>query len=798
MRIFPKSSSMRGLVNYILSRTSAHFATYELFKAFVLSEDVNRSIISKFNSTGKYFNTEYPLNTNWDILTPSDMFGGRYGSSFPVITSFDNYPKVSTIPDILNDKLNTKINILEGLPSEIVRVSETISSVVGISNNDTSKVKYWPKFKIAEYWPITNGINDEVQLNLTTTSGIYSIIRLSTGDEKYHHIDIEYDVISGNIPIIFIILDTKDAVDGDQLEFKINYINTSTDGIHIDKSPITVFLDGRYSDISIPLNESISSLDINKNDKVVISGITYEYVHNSDIPNGVSIPSEWDDVGYLISNNSNNSINTKHVGIAHDTIINGDSNGFIFNNYGFNSSEELWLNSNGGFILTSCPLFGESSLTASSNVEVNYSENKVELKCINGGSFHFGRSSNKTDYDLSLYTDSVYLNDIIVDTSYLPYELPKQIPDTLIKFTSNIESNIFYTFDIEFNLEDAYSISILGIQYTNITYNIRKKDSSIIIENGTKITTIDTTANNISIFFGVNRIRNNLYKKLIIVSGGSVLYEDMWTNCGDISGFDCSVLGDGSLFCEHLIKSNSGNNILTVSNIKILNNLSRSENESLFTSLYNDGTYNRYNSLSGFSLNQTYSVLRIKDISGYMHCSSALYTANSPITYSNNENLINPYVSNRVGFTYHVNKSNFRYRSINQFITNKLTLGNPWNEIRKGVKYYEYEVVASTGCVGIIKIIDGIETSYFTSIDRNNNQNIVSYNRAYVPSEISKIIDLSNIPRQEISPVQTPSSELVPDVKYNILTSGYVDSRVDNPSLSGWKLTTNYQLPIIF
>lgn len=234
----------------------------------------------------------------------SDMFDGEAGSvankvPYPVIENFD----LGEAPDILNGRLADKIITLSSINDTTKLVLGTLSGVLveyddAIRKNElATKSKVWKKFKIGEYWPVSDGFSYNSDNNSTYktetsvqyhTTSKYAFIKLSPAkDVKFHYMTIDVSVVDDmDIPAIFVILDSATANDGDQFEFRV--IFKTPDGyINQEKWPEILFFDSSYNSNGVPQPSIVHDYEHNEpqvNNSIRIDGVDYYYVTANTLP----------------------------------------------------------------------------------------------------------------------------------------------------------------------------------------------------------------------------------------------------------------------------------------------------------------------------------------------------------------------------------------------------------------------------------------------------------------------------------------------------------------------------------
>lgn len=270
----------------------------------VLSSKPSTTIENSPVEQTEYFNQKGTSYLYGREPVASDMFDGSAGSDanefpYPVIESFG----LGETPNILEDKLGEKITTLSSINDTTRLVLGTLAGVLSeydsvVARNELSvKSKTWKTFSIGSYWPVGYGLSANADHNSTqkeeTTlvynqNSKYAFIKLSPNkDVKFHYITIDVDVIADyGIPAIFIILDSFEARDGDQFEFRVEYI-TSNEYSDQSKWPEVMFFDSSYNSNGVPLPSISSTYDDNEeqvNNAIQISGVDYFYVQGSTLP----------------------------------------------------------------------------------------------------------------------------------------------------------------------------------------------------------------------------------------------------------------------------------------------------------------------------------------------------------------------------------------------------------------------------------------------------------------------------------------------------------------------------------
>lgn len=274
-------------------------------KDILLSSKKNTTIENTPPEQSEYFHQHGTSYLYGREPLPSDMFDGKEGSKankvpYPVIDDF----ALGETPDVINNKLAEKIVTLSSINDTTKMVLGTLSGVLveyddAIRKNElATKSKTWKKFKIGEYWPVSDGfsynsdnnstykVETEVQYHTTSK---YAFIKLSPAkDVKFHYLTIDVSVLEGDIdiPAIFVILDSISAHDGDQFEFRVMF-KTPEGYTSQSKWPEILFFDSSYNSNGVPQPSIVQDYEHNEiqvNNSVKIDGVDYYYVSANTLP----------------------------------------------------------------------------------------------------------------------------------------------------------------------------------------------------------------------------------------------------------------------------------------------------------------------------------------------------------------------------------------------------------------------------------------------------------------------------------------------------------------------------------
>ena len=708
MKIFPTSSTLTDLVNYINDRTDSHQKVYDFFKNLVLSPNDSASLTVNFTEKNQYFNSKYPIDESGYIEQPQDMFGGKYLPNRPIITSFSRFPQVRTVPNINEGKPEQSVSIDGDIPTSISLTSSTISNLSNSTHVNSEKIKYWPTIKIADFFPISSGMSSVEQDNVngvTESDSLFSILRIVPNvDEKYHHIDIEYHVNDPKM-VLLILLDGKHIVDGNSVEFKVSFTNLdSSEEAH--KWPLVLFIDSSYVNIAVENTYGVSTLEI-ESQSLTVDGISYRFIPaaimDSYLYQYLRIPSN-DSIGYFISLDDLNQLYLNKIGTSNLIKFNGSSNTIKYDNYGYLDSEYLKLDYNDSLNLVTRPIIGKSKSDILNNSEIDFSKGIIKFKTFNNNCAVFGAQTNQYSYNLSTYTTSTTLASLKTVTNYLPTDYPKQVNLDIVNFNSQLESGLFYTFDISSDLiGNNYYIINSGIQFENSFFSIRKHSTSVILEISGTTHTISNTQQNISVNIGYKRVTDSIYKRIVLVANSSLLFDSDWVLDKAVTAYNCDLSSNSSPFIENYqvcdLDLTNATNTVTISNILIFSGLAKAEVDTLFNLSTLNGIYGRFvNTLSPIP-----KILPVTQLDGLIGSLNQYPKTNIALSGVDPLNATYGNVEYRIGFTAHENKGDFNYRSLeNPLLVSNLLKNDLLEEVNLCGDFSPNEVQANIGCDGIL------------------------------------------------------------------------------------------------
>lgn len=351
----------------------------------LLSRKNSTTLVNTPPTQTEYFNQKGTSYLYGREPVAADMFDGEAGSiagktPYPVIENFD----LGETPDVLNGRLADKIVTLSSINDTTKLVLGTLTGVLGeydsaIKRNElASKSKTWKKFKIGEYWPMSDGFSfnsdnnstskkaTELQLHETSK---YAFIKLSPEkDVKFHYISIDVDVISDmDIPAIFVILDTINATDGDQFEFRVKF-NVPSDYTSQVKWPEVLFFDGSDNSNGVPQPSIVKDYENNENQRnhsIKIDGVDYYYVTANTLPVAARTKynlSDYDRVFVSAAELNGKIIN--HLG-QFDSIKFDSLKGSKYLGYGILEDKYLKTYSNGELLITAETVEGIDEVSSS-------------------------------------------------------------------------------------------------------------------------------------------------------------------------------------------------------------------------------------------------------------------------------------------------------------------------------------------------------------------------------------------------------------------------------------------------
>jgi len=639
----------------------------------------------------------------------SDMFDGAAGSDanqvpYPVIDDFN----LGETPNILGDHLEQKIKTLSSINDTTRIVLGTLAGVVSeyddimIRNELSVKAKTWKTFSIGSYWPVGYGLSDNADYNSTikeqTTlvynqNSKYAFIKLSPArDVKYHYITIDVDVIADyGIPAIFIILDSFEARDGDQFEFRVEYI-TSNEYTDQSKWPEVIFFDSSYNSNGIPLPSISATYGDNEeqvNNALQISGVDYFYVQGSTLPvEARNLHSIFDDERVFVSAQELNNRITNHAG-KYDKLSFSDLKQSKYVGYGILADKTLKTYKNTEISITgevADSLDNEVANQKFARKRTVISKNReIEFKGLVGASLFYGRpSSFFSPKSASSYAHVVDYADSIegIDGNVVDQYLLDSFDGYLIDADAN---GIVISYELEQSTLNGNVIAIrMGHFESLLGFTVQYKDSNLIVSHegfsgGIAIAIAQEL--NVKCSVGFISINTNLYARYIVKSDSGILYDSklMQVSSGPFANslLAYKILTDvavNSTISQYLTeesiykywkptisvmvdgRSATGETSVKVSNVLIRHGLFKEEfnarcDEFASTVPFVDTTplYWDYSSVRGPF---TPIIKRPSEIKGFL----AKIAAGSANTYSVSKDQSSLLTSYRVGFTYNAYK----------------------------------------------------------------------------------------------------------------------------------------------
>lgn len=356
---------VREFVQYLNNSIRLNENVVSTLKSILLSKHSSVYLENTPTESDEYFNQKGTQSLYNRELKPSDVFQGSNIKS-PVMDDFS----LGYTPDVINDKLFNKVKTLTSINSSVKIKFNTLSNLLlhydqFKSKNDNS-IKAWKKFKIGYHWPSSYGFSDNCDYNTTNKlpaylsfheSSKYSFIKLTPRlNEKYHYIDIDLDSLpDADIPVIFIILDSVLAKDGDSFEFKITFNGNSPYDSDILYPEVMIF-DGSYNSNKIPqpsLAHTSPEGSSYIGNTIKINGVDYYYVRVDQLqPEIKEFHSLIDsDKVFISSTNHNNKIFNKEWRDFSYNLASFKISKYI--NYGILSDELIKIYSNSNILLTS-------------------------------------------------------------------------------------------------------------------------------------------------------------------------------------------------------------------------------------------------------------------------------------------------------------------------------------------------------------------------------------------------------------------------------------------------------------
>lgn len=490
---------------------------------------------SYYHSTGK--ESLYSGN----IPSARRMFNGKnYISNF-------NLGLANQILPIGNYNISSRISTLSSINDSTNLKLRTVSSIVSQYSSLYSrailakKSNVWRKFKLGEYWPSTVNFTDSPRFQITRDSvSKYSFIKLSpTKDAKYHVISVDVDTISASeIPVIFIVLDSHDAIDGDSFEFKIEYTsaNTITD---YSRLPEVMFFDSKYNSSAVPMPSFSENTGYFASfcKAVKISGIDYYYINANLLSNAtLNKHGLLNSDNVFISAEDLNIGNVNHVG----NIKSYNTDNFTasrFPGYGIDNRSIMKVYRNDSYMFTVEKIGDSIDSVAMNHRHIIGGDNSMTFSNRKNTSLFVGRPSSFFKPVLSgSYTSPVdYFAPIegLTGNTVSQY-LFDDIKGPLLSANNN---GIVFKFDVDLSEIDGNEIAIrLGHFESIIGLNLHIKDSAIgIFIDGevplsSTIQKVDTFKCSVGFIYHLGK----LYTRVMLKSNGTILYSSELVSAGGL------------------------------------------------------------------------------------------------------------------------------------------------------------------------------------------------------------------------------------------------------------------------
>jgi len=738
MKIFPTSSTLTDLVNYINAKTDSHQKVYDFLKNLIISSESNSSLTVDFTNNPQYINSRFPINDSGYINQPQDMFGGSVNVDNPIITTFN---KTDTVPNIIDGKLTDKISVDGDIPNSISLTSPNMSQLSHSTYTKKEGIKYWPTIKINDFFPISSKVSEYEQDNVNGVSesdSLFSIIKLIPGkDEKYHHINIEYSPLDPKT-VILMLLDGSNVADGDSLEFKLNFINT-TSNVEANYWPIVIFLDSTYLNFSIENTFNLNTL-ATESQSLNIDGIRYKYVPaailDSQLYKYLRVPNN-DPIGYLVSIDTLDCSYLNSVGEHFILTFNGNANTITYNNYGYLDSEVLRIDNNSELLLVTRPVLGKNASNILEDSSIEFGKDVLRFVTRNNSCAVFGAQTNKYSYNMSGYSTGATLLSRKVVTDYLPIDYPKQLKKDIVNFNSEINSGLFFTFDVSSDLiGNNYFVLNTGLQFVDSFFSIRKHSSTMIIEIAGVMNTVAHVDSEFSVDVGYKRVTDKINKRILVRSSNALVFDSGWVADHDVDTYPCDLISLSSPFIENYqitdLDLTNSIGVVTISNVLFFNNLAKHEVDSLFNISILNGVYSRFNNITTTNP----KVLPISQLEGLLTIVNQYPKSNvALLNVSQKNNNYSP-VEFRIGFTVHENKGNFSYRNRKDPILGSSLLETVRlvDESKCG-DFDENNTFASADCEGILNaqrlpyFSSGIVSNSASSVEAKSPYNSLILNK---------------------------------------------------------------------
>lgn len=632
---------------------------------------------------------------------------------------------------------------------------EPISSALGIpeSNYDKESCKVWDIFTPLSAISHLNSEYGAVALkyksNSNSTRGAFSLIRLSKISCKNNYINILYD---GGItmcmakPTIFIVLDDPNY-DGEIFNFIVNIkFEATTNTYTSEHIPSVIFIDGRYSNISID----------NNSEYIIIDGIKYSHVDKKDYIRDKSLDFEIaKGVGYSKYSRDyyNQSVDKYHSGlISGESFLLAISRiGQIFNNiddqyafkftpfnvknydnYGsFNNSQiKTYSTNNTYFILeTKDNLENNDSLVVSNtdNTWFTVSSNK-------NGTYVFGKNTNTTQYNYDTISTDHKLSEDEHVVIHSEKEYPNQFNITNSTPFDSIDSGLNIKFNAFVERKNANnsigSINIIktglkGTKYSFVLMVGRYTSSYYIDGISDEIKNVELTYDNDMKFdvrfkSDLNRIYIRAQFSTPIVGNTQFKYDSDWKYLCEASEITAENWNN---YIELLtIKKGSESeeyDKTSVGNIIISNNMSREDINS-----YSDPSAHKMSyDLDDDNVDFNRKILSLHDINGYLLKVEPNYVTTIP-TYENPtiDQLSFKETTYKVSFIYNKHKGDAYYELSKNYklLTDKLISNKMSSSTYEGdTKCSLIDTKIGFSNIGTIDMLSG--NSYYTkNIDSNS------------------------------------------------------------------------------
>ena len=620
MRVFSKVISQSGLVDYITTRGDSYYKAYDLLKNL---------LIGTSNKT--------------ETVTLSN--GEKYKIEAESIAN-----------NIYEDTSNLDI--------------------------DNNSVKYWPTidtndYILSEYNKTSYG---EFTQNLVAKDTYHSLIRLNTlKDEKYHHINIK---TSNNKSIIFIVLD-KSFKDGDNFEFKINFITPSNSSKirEVGFYPFVVFIDGSYANIKLH----------NKGEAIIVDNIKFKFKITEDIMTDVGPISLNEEVmaynelnttvyhndGMLVSYNEVQPYLKNYDGISLNFIPYENTQ---YDNFGLYNDEYCSIYKNSEHVLICKNIDnGNDNNSYGKNMyglSVVSKNNKLILSALFNNSYVVGLSDYNYVRNINNIKNYNYLSDYTPGRcDYLIDNLPNQfVIDKINTPFDSVDSSMLVKINLTRDITNIATTGIrVGLPGTKLSVFLKNTDLTTYFIGTEGITntgkTVIIPTPNIDLIVGFKFTKNTIALNVALYSS-NILYANLTTSYINVSDVTTYIP-----YTEYYISSiNSNRTDLIINSYNIMYNMSYSEIDDYIKSFVY--TYSNHSLSFYMSRNYITKVLPISQISGYLATIRPTFTSSVPMSDSSSPNVPNNNISYRLSFIYNKNKSNMYYYPMKKYIFNNLISKN--------------------------------------------------------------------------------------------------------------------------